>query len=1332
MEAVDVSNAVKKKYGVPAQLTLGVKEAFALKCTKKKLTFESSSPKVAKVSAKGVVTALKKGKATITVYSNKKKLTTCAVTVVAAPKKVTLSAKKATLGVKEKLMLVPQITKNSHTSFTWTVKNKKIATVSKAGVVTGVKAGKTTVTVKTHNGKKATLNVTVVKAPKKVSFNPKAVSIGVKEQLAVEPVLTAGSHASLTWSVKNKKIATVSQSGVITGKKAGKTTVTVKTHNGKKATLTVTVVKAPTKVKLNKKKATLQIGDNLQLKASFPKGQASKLIWTSSALTVAYVDENGLVTALSEGSATVTVTAFNGKKAICAITVKAQQQAESTQDSLSRDLEMLEQLDENPASIGIEEMTFEKLSTEGIEDKTLLKEVKAFNSAQSTLEKEIDSFNTDMDKMSKRLASLDSAASDAGLQLNGNKLSVSGIGFGIDLTNMEKIDSDAEILSVKASSNDNSISIEVKSGGKKYTIVSDRNGVRVLTGSAANAALAAHKNAVTSNAIAVQNGFWSSFGDAVMKGVRSIETGLGYIREMAKKCVEHAEEAFDAAEKSFKNAEILWEVRQANPNEPEVHMIDKNQYLKAKSNMNAAKGVLESARNFKKIVGGASLPLTIKTIYEVNKNIIELGKVGNHHHPTALEKQNAKQRELAGKLKANLATAEIALGISGCMAFNDLATQLNDFLFLVKLVLGPAGLVASLASVATLKVTKALILGTAKKMGVQLAIDAAGNAAYKEVMDLDKKLHNIANIRGKVIDKDTKKPLSGVEVSCPDYGSKTTDSNGKFEFKDVFGGEYEISFDKKGYEHTSKNVTLNGIDAVLDVVMEKSVSTVKGTVYDKDTGKTLSGVSVSCEGCDTVTTDANGKYTLEKVPVGKQEIRFVKKAYKTVSKTATVNEGKETSLDAQMEKKSGTVKGKVYDNYTYTPIEGVSVSCEGCDTVTTNAKGEYTLEKVPVGEQEIRFVKKGYATVNKTATVNEGEETSLDAEMEKKVGTVKGTVFDADTYTPIEGVSVSCEGCDTVTTDDSGIYILENVPAGEQTIRFVKEGYAAVNKTITINEGIETTLDAEMEKKTGTVTGTVYDKISNEPLMGVNVSCEGWYAVNTGENGRYTLENVPAGEQIISFEREGYDTIKKKVMVSDETETVLDLYMSGDHVTFGHYDQDNDPSNGKEPIEWLVLEDKGDMLTLISLYALDFKPYNTESEDVTWATCTLRSWLNGTFLNAAFTSAEQSKIQTVRVVAEDNPYDGTEAGSDTYDKVWLLSIREAENLFSSDIARECFSTPDYLGPYGGGARYWWLRSPGASSDFAAFVLNSGYVNHHGDAVFIVDFAVRPVICLRLS
>ena len=191
-------------------------------------------------------------------------------------------------------------------------------------------------------------------------------------------------------------------------------------------------------------------------------------------------------------------------------------------------------------------------------------------------------------------------------------------------------------------------------------------------------------------------------------------------------------------------------------------------------------------------------------------------------------------------------------------------------------------------------------------------------------------------------------------------------------------------------------------------------------------------------------------------------------------------------------------------------------------------------------------------------------------------------------------------------------------------------------------------------------------------------------------------------------------------------------------VPFGHYDQDNNPSNGKEPIEWLVLEDKGDTLTLISRYGLDAKPYHTARVDITWANCTLRSWLNGTFLNAAFTSAEQGKIQTVRVTAEDNPYFGTEAGSDTYDKVWLLSIREAENLFSSDAVRVCYATATAKAngcwTSGDGACWWWLRSPGLSG-IAASVRAGGNVDigdYYGASVDYDDGSVRPVVCLRLS
>jgi len=246
MEPADAEeNAAKTKYGIPVSAKLGVKETLKLKCTQKKnLTYKSSKPKIASVSDKGLVKGLKKGKATITVYQNKKKLTTCVVTVVAAPKKVALGMKRATLGVKEKLTLEPTITKKSHASFTYTTSNKKVATVSAKGVVTAKKVGVAKITVKTHNGKKATLKLTVMKAPKKVTVTPKTKSLEEGQTcllIAMLPKKTASYK--LTWSSSNKRVAKVDENGIITAVKAGTAKITVTTFNNKKAVCTVKITK---------------------------------------------------------------------------------------------------------------------------------------------------------------------------------------------------------------------------------------------------------------------------------------------------------------------------------------------------------------------------------------------------------------------------------------------------------------------------------------------------------------------------------------------------------------------------------------------------------------------------------------------------------------------------------------------------------------------------------------------------------------------------------------------------------------------------------------------------------------------------------------------------------------------------------------------------------------------------------------------------------------------------------------------------------------------------------------------------------------------------------
>ena len=85
--------------------------------------------------------------------------------------------------------------------------------------------------------------------------------------------------------------------------------------------------------------------------------------------------------------------------------------------------------------------------------------------------------------------------------------------------------------------------------------------------------------------------------------------------------------------------------------------------------------------------------------------------------------------------------------------------------------------------------------------------------------------------------------------------------------------------------------------------------------------------------------------------------------------------------------------------------------------------------------------------------------------------------------------------------------------------------------------------------------------------------------------------------------------------------------MADAKLKFGHYEQDNDTSNGPEEIEWRVLAAEGSRVLVISEYALDVKKYNAGSVGITWENCTLREWLNGEFFQTAFNSGEQGILK---------------------------------------------------------------------------------------------------------
>lgn len=186
----------------------------------------------------------------------------------------------------------------------------------------------------------------------------------------------------------------------------------------------------------------------------------------------------------------------------------------------------------------------------------------------------------------------------------------------------------------------------------------------------------------------------------------------------------------------------------------------------------------------------------------------------------------------------------------------------------------------------------------------------------------------------------------------------------------------------------------------------------------------------------------------------------------------------------------------------------------------------------------------------------------------------------------------------------------------------------------------------------------------------------------------------------------------------------------GSYVLFGSYEQDNDTANGKEDIEWLVLAKEDGRVLLISGVALDYQPYNTIYASVTWENCSLRTWLNGPFLNIAFSGSERAMIPGVTVSADEDSGDGTT------DQVFLLSITEANKYFSSDSARQCRGTAycyakaaDKAGNEKCG---WWLRSHGGNSYASAYVRSGGSVSSEGRNVRSDDIAVRPALWIDLG
>lgn len=239
-----------------------------------------------------------------------------------------------------------------------------------------------------------------------------------------------------------------------------------------------------------------------------------------------------------------------------------------------------------------------------------------------------------------------------------------------------------------------------------------------------------------------------------------------------------------------------------------------------------------------------------------------------------------------------------------------------------------------------------------------------------------------------------------------------------------------------------------------------------------------------------------------------------------------------------------------------------------------------------------------------------------------------------------------------------------------------------------------------------------------------------------------------------------YEIFEKKVFLSNQFKSKK----KGDSIIFGNYEQNGNESDGKEPIEWIILRNDtvNNKAILISKYILDCYPFNGFSENVTWKNCSLRNHMNSVMLIEMFNDAELSCIVPTFLLNSRNIFNNAYSGEPTYDFIFIPGIDEMLEFFSNDNfvneariqeltrpneSRMCLATEyaknrgvrvmGFDKKYPGTGNYF-LRTSGLpgrriwfgdvyADYFQAFVSENGEIKPDGTGINSIDDGIRPMV-----
>lgn len=435
-------------------------------------------------------------------------------------------------------------------------------------------------------------------------------------------------------------------------------------------------------------------------------------------------------------------------------------------------------------------------------------------------------------------------------------------------------------------------------------------------------------------------------------------------------------------------------------------------------------------------------------------------------------------------------------------------------------------------------------------------------------------------VDGRVIETGSGTPIPGATITFENRhpASARTDADG--EFRLLLPSDTPVNLLVEHPDHDSKRVfnTNAGHPISSDALAGQSLEimlgtgfpklTFRGRVVDADTGEPLRGVPVVA-GFDPIDgapelnlqqvmgkfgreTDDDGRFEITDLPV--RDVNVLAQAvvdsklYQFQKENLRFEDGVEQTIEISSRKVQLEVPlvvvGTVKDRVSGEPVPNARVSAGGWKTERTDVNGRFMMQ-LDTGQDWQLVASHDEYHQSQPKPFASAEPRTIETEFlldPITTGTILGTAINATTGEPIVNAVIEIAG-QKVRTDSQGRFRAEDIESGEVKVSGAQSGYRADSQSLLLEalHTAEATLELE-PITTGTIAGIVVDDSSGLPLAGVAVRA-GDVATTTGDDGRFVLEDVEAGNLAVAASKSlyvpGSSDVALEAMASVETEVRL-------------------------------------------------------------------------------------------------------------------------------------------------------------------------------------------------